>query len=145
MTWRHFLSACLCAGACVFFVCLCLLIAHMCVCLRSSRQLSPDPFCPSFMDASLPPATARTLCSCTGLTVDFYRGAPQPLGRAGTAAPAFSAKPSKASFSRVWEEAFDCGCVCVGRGEPKRMEKKGGSSKGFEPQIASRCVPLESE
>lgn len=37
-----------------------------------------------------------------------------------------------------------------GAGEPKeRMEKKKkkkvAAAKGFEPQIASRCVPLESE
>lgn len=36
----------------------------------------------------------------------------------------------------------------TGSGEPKRMEKKKSreaAAKGLEPQIASRCVPLESE
>lgn len=138
MTWRLFLSVFVCGHVCV---CVC---AYDCtyVCLFARQPSAiPRPRL-SYFHGRIPPSpTARTLCPCNGLTVEFNRGAPQPLSRAGTAAPAFPPKPFKASFSREWEEAFEWG----GAGEPKRMEKKRGSSKGFEPQIASRCVPLESE
>lgn len=116
------------------YVCVCVCvctpaIALMCVCLRGSRQPSPDPLSvllsrahPSLPDRSDAVLVRRANCC-------FYRGAPQPLGRAGDCCSGiffffFSPplpKPFKAAFTREWEEAFEC--VRGGEGADRQQRR----------------------
>lgn len=78
-------------------VCVCVgiwLHLRVSVCNWGSRQLAPDSSL-SYFHGRIPPSpTARTLCALRA-NCWYYRKAPQPLGRAGTAAAALSPKPLK--------------------------------------------------